>query len=100
MIICSFHLIPSGAEKSNGGVICTSNGLHNLPTLAFRFSGRDFTLEPSDYMLVFDSGLRLAMMNIGASPSASFERFIMGDTFLKTYYTVFDEDNNQVSIDI
>jgi hypothetical protein len=101
-------------------VICTNNGLQSLPTLSFTFGGREFVLQPSDYMLVFDTGLRLAMMNIGPSyvtdlaqqqlflsvlaewvlfrywcvilcrPSTQFDRFIMGDTFLKTYYTIFD----------
>jgi hypothetical protein len=53
-------------ERANGaGVVCSNADFQNLPTLTLRFGGRDFDLQPVDYMLSFDTGLRLAMMDIG-----------------------------------
>jgi hypothetical protein len=80
-------------QPSSGAIICSSLSFTNLPVLTFRFKGTDFALQPSDYMLSFDQGMRLAMMNIGATPS-TYDRFILGDTFLKTFYTVFDGSSN------
>eukprot|EP00475_Leptophrys_vorax_P029730 TRINITY_DN438_c0_g1_i1.p1 TRINITY_DN438_c0_g1~~TRINITY_DN438_c0_g1_i1.p1 ORF type:complete len:463 (+),score=101.84 TRINITY_DN438_c0_g1_i1:1441-2829(+) len=71
-------------------VQCGSTSLDNLPDVSFNLNGRIFTLTPKDYMITN----HLGFMSIDVSDSVPL--FILGDTFIKTFYTVFDQDNKRV----
>eukprot|EP00471_Norrisiella_sphaerica_P000645 CAMPEP_0184484988 /NCGR_PEP_ID=MMETSP0113_2-20130426/6638_1 /TAXON_ID=91329 /ORGANISM="Norrisiella sphaerica, Strain BC52" /LENGTH=334 /DNA_ID=CAMNT_0026866229 /DNA_START=663 /DNA_END=1667 /DNA_ORIENTATION=- len=73
-------------KKINSGIFCTE-GTEGLPTFSLVFGRSVFHLEPKQYML---SGEVLGFM-----PS-NFESWILGDTFLKNVYTVFNMDNRTV----
>jgi len=74
-------------------IVCSASGFDGLPVLAFRLKGRDFTLTPEDYMI----GSTMGLMELPAN-SGQIDLFILGDTFIKSYYTVFDMESNQVGI--
>jgi len=69
----------------------------SLPTIAFTLSGMDMSLEPSFYVLYLpdDSGRMTCQLGI-ESLDPGFPMWILGDPFLRKYYTIFDRVNNQV----
>jgi hypothetical protein len=71
-------------------VQCASTSLEGLPEISFSLNGKVFTLAPKDYMITN----HLGFMSIDVSDSVPL--FILGDTFIKTFYTVFDQDNKRI----
>jgi len=81
-----------------GNVSADCSNIDSLPTLHFSFAGKDFPLEPEFYVLRAsgDNGdvecqLGIQGMSIGVPGF-----WILGDPFLRKYYTVFDRDANRV----
>jgi len=71
-------------------VQCGSTSLDGLPDITFNLNGKVFTLHPKDYMITN----HLGFMSIDVSESVPL--FILGDTFIKMSYTVFDQDNRRI----
>ena len=74
-------------------ISCTPGLLTSLPTLVLTIDGVRYPLHPADYMVEGVVGL----MQI-APTSGDADFIILGDTFLKSYYTVFDMDLERVGI--
>ena len=84
----------SGKEKQ---VDCAK--LVSLPTLTFQIGGTDWVLTGRDYVLqVTEFGQTACIVGIMGldMPAALGEAFIIGDAFIKTYYTHFDVANSRV----
>lgn len=77
--------------------------VHNLPNITFhvRNSGgapHALTLEPKDYVLKFNKGASTGNREdcvVGISPDRD-QLFTLGQVFLRSYYTVFDRDENRI----
>ena len=74
-------------------ISCTPGLLTDLPTLELVIDGVAYPLRPDDYMVEGVVGLMQIAPNSG-----EVDFLILGDTFLKTYYTVFDMDAERVGI--
>lgn len=74
------------------------SNLSTLPDVTFIFSGKQFILTANDYVLQIPNGKKtackegFASMDIPNNPNT----VIIGDTFMKAYYTEFDQTNNRV----
>jgi len=70
---------------------------NQLPTISFTLSGIDMTLEPSFYVLygADETGQNVCQLGI-ESLDPGLPIWILGDPFLRKYYTIFDRQNNQV----
>ncbi|KAL6419926.1 hypothetical protein ACFW04_011052 [Cataglyphis niger] len=80
-----------GAD-SNGFVDC--NLLDQLPSVDIILNSVTYTLTPHDYVLVEeDDGYMTCMSGFSSSNSAL---WILGDVFLRPYYSVYDLGNDQV----
>lgn len=75
------------------------NTLPSLPTLEFKFGSDSYVLKAEDYILQVQEGAKtvciVGIMGLDLPPSLG-EAFIVGDSFIKTFYTHFDVENSRV----
>ncbi|KAJ8325311.1 hypothetical protein O5D80_006254 [Batrachochytrium dendrobatidis] len=81
------------------GAIPFTNGLQlipcsGLPPITFALNGVAFTLRNEDYVLPFGFGYCVSVF-VGLDMN---NFWILGDSFLKFYYTIFDVDNGRIGI--
>lgn len=71
----------------------------SLPVLTFKFGNDNYNLKGEDYILKIDEGSKtvciVGIIGLDLPPSFG-TAFILGDTFIKTYYTHFDVGNSRV----
>jgi saccharopepsin len=69
------------------------NTLPQLPNLELKFGQDTYVLKPEDYILqvteLSQTVCIVGIMGLDLPPSLG-EAFIIGDSFIKTYYTHFD----------
>lgn len=83
-----------GAKKGFRGIYMVECAdIPNLPTVYFNFGGHKFPLEPQDYILQTSGGCISPFMGLDIP---GFKLWIIGDAFLRRYYTVYDMKNNRV----
>jgi hypothetical protein len=69
--------------------------ISSLPALDVTLGGKKFTLTGQDYVLQVSGQCLFAFMGIELPPQLG-EMWIMGDVFMRKYYTVFDHGQNRV----
>lgn len=73
---------------------CTK--LDTYPDLTFTIGADDYVLKPQDYILnVMNEVCQLGLIGMDLPPQLG-NAFILGDSFMKTYYTHFDMANKRV----
>ena len=80
-----------------GPIACESTSLDYLPDLEFAVNGKILRVTPKSYATVFSDfgNLRIA---IAAGSEAFFGPgfFLLGDSFIRQFYTVFDQEENRI----
>ncbi|KAJ7682764.1 aspartic peptidase A1 [Mycena polygramma] len=85
-----------GATKSwNGQYTVDCAKVPSLPDLSFTFGGKDYPLKGSDYILEVQGTCMSSFTGMDINlPGGSL--WIVGDVFLRRYYTVYDLGRNAV----
>jgi hypothetical protein len=98
----SILTVPPSAWKTIGPAIgnvsADCSNVETLPTLQFTFGGKDFSLEPDFYVLrgATVNGDEECQLGIQGMSIGIPGIWILGDPFLRKYYTIFDRDADRV----
>jgi len=82
-----------------GTVDSSCNGLENLPDVVINIDGDDYVLTPNDYVLKAGMfGYTQCLSGFMAMDLPWPDTVILGDVFLKTYYTLFDMTHQKIGL--
>jgi len=98
-LIVGSHKIIDQITSAIGTVDQACKGIENLPNVIVNIGSDEFVLTPDDYILkVTALGQTECLNGFMAMDLPIDDAVILGDVFLKAYYTVFDVTNKSVSI--
>jgi len=78
--------------QSEGSVTCDCNAISSYPDITFQLGGSSFSLGPEDYM--YQEGSSCILLIDGSTE----EEWILGDSFLRKYYSVYDMEQRRVGL--
>ncbi|OXB70216.1 UNVERIFIED_CONTAM: hypothetical protein H355_012689 [Colinus virginianus] len=85
-----------GAQETSFGYAVDCNKIQSLPTISFIINGVQLPLTPSAYVLK-SNGYCTVGIEVTYLPSQNGQPlWILGDVFLKEYYTIFDMAYNRI----
>ena len=86
-----------GATKSwNGQYTVECSKVPDLPDLTFVFDGKDYVLKGTDYILEVQGTCMSSFTPMDIQMPGGGSLWIVGDVFLRKYYTVYDVGRDAV----
>ncbi|XP_036309230.1 pepsin B [Pipistrellus kuhlii] len=92
----SFLQAMGAQQAQNGDFVVACDSVQSLPTITFIISGSQFPLPPSAYVLNNNGYCRLGIEATYLPSPNGQPLWILGDVFLKEYYSVYDMASNRV----
>ncbi|XP_027763796.1 gastricsin-like [Empidonax traillii] len=85
-----------GAEESDYGFLVDCSSVPDMPTLYFAISGVWLSLPPTVYVLENDGICTVGVESTYVPSDSGQPLWILGNLFLRQYYSIFDMANNRV----
>lgn len=85
-----------GAQQYERGIRVSCHKVPKLPKFVFTINGKDFEISGEDYTVRI-SRHHCRLMLKGREPGRRFD-WILGDVFIRRYYSKFDYENKQIGI--
>ncbi|XP_009568076.2 pepsin B [Cuculus canorus] len=87
-----------GAEEIDYNFVVDCNNVPNMPTLYFAISGAQLPLPPSVYVLENNGTCTVGVETTYVASDSGQPLWILGNIFLRQYYSIFDMANNRVGL--
>ncbi|CAJ0932142.1 unnamed protein product [Ranitomeya imitator] len=86
-----------GAQQGqNGQFLVNCNNVQNLPSISFTINGNQFSIPPSGYISEYNGYCTVDFEETYLPSQNGQPLWILGDVFLRQYYSVYDMSNNRV----
>ncbi|XP_069907359.1 pepsin-3-like [Oryctolagus cuniculus] len=85
------------SENYEGEMIVSCSSMYSLPNIVFTINGVQYPVPASAYILEEDSVCTSGFEGMDIDTSTG-ELWILGDVFIRQYFTVFDRANNQLGL--
>lgn len=95
IVVATSATIVSGT-RSTYQVKCSK--LHNFPPVGFLMGGVVFDLQPVDYVNVDSHNRCILSFYPYPGRSGRRARWILGDPFLRAYYSIYDAENDMIGL--
>lgn len=88
-----------GARMSPQGLFTVSCfNLQRLPIITIRIAGKPFPLTPLEYIIRFNDACYSGFMGMDFKTENNLNTWILGDVFLRVYYSVYDFEKGRVGL--
>ncbi|XP_043818598.1 chymosin-like [Dromiciops gliroides] len=91
--ILNIQSVIGATEGQYGEYDINCSSLSSMPTVVIQINGKQFPLPPSAY-----TNQELGQCSSGFQGDGSSQLWILGDVFIREYYSVFDRANNRVGL--
>lgn len=91
------HRIIGAQHTSSGIYVVDCKKLHQLPTVSFNLGGIDFSLSPEEYVINYEGICASAFTSMDLLSEGE-PLWILGDVFMRKYYTIFDMEQHRVGL--
>ncbi|XP_073398569.1 gastricsin-like [Dendrobates tinctorius] len=86
-----------GAQQGqNGQFLVDCNNVQSMPSISFTINGYEFSIPPSGYISEYNGYCTVDFEETYLPSQNGQPLWILGDVFLRQYYSVYDMSNNRV----